>query len=167
MNTNAQFAEPQTPVIVDTPSEPGKLLRLAMFTFFALPGAWLVGTCAPLIVTITANQPDLAFSGVLGSLLLLGSALLLYGTRTGKEPLFLLVFIPMPMLIALGYHFGYLGNDAGLFVAVLGMIWPMITYRPVSRYYKRKSTRLQNSVRGEILVQRAQSEVCLPRSKSI
>jgi hypothetical protein len=141
MNTNTQFADPQRPVIAATHSEPGKLLRVGMFIFFALPGAWLVGTCAPLIVTVAANQPDLAFCGILASLLLLGAALLLYGTRTGNEPLFLVVFIPMPMLIALGYHFGYLGNDAGFFISVLGMIWPVITYRPVSRYYKRRATK--------------------------
>src|SRR5205814_888916 len=78
------------------------------------------------------------FCSLLGLLFTLGAGLLLYGMHTRNEPLFLLVLIPMPILIALGYHFGYLGNDIGFFIAVLGMMWPMITYRPVSRYYKRR-----------------------------
>jgi hypothetical protein len=138
---NTQPVELNAPVIETTHAEPGKLLRIGMFIFFALPGAWLVGTCGPLIVTVTANQPDAAFFCLLISLLALGAAMLLHGTRSKKEPLFLLVFVPMPILISLGYHLGYLGNDAGFFIAVLGMIWPMITYRPISRYYKRHCRR--------------------------
>jgi hypothetical protein len=135
---NTQPVELNAPMIEATPAEPGKSLRIGMFIMFAIPGAWLVGICGPLIVTVTANQPDAAFFCLLISLLALGAAMLLYGTRTRNEPLFLLVFVPMPILISLGYHLGYLGNDAGFFIAVLGMIWPMITYRPISRYYKRR-----------------------------
>jgi hypothetical protein len=142
---NTQSADLQPPMIAAAHSEPGKLLRVGTFIFCALPGAWLVGTCGPLIVTVTANGPNATFYCVLGTLLLLGAGLLLYGTRTNREPLFLLVFVPMPILISLGYHLGYLGNDAGFFVAVLGMVWPMITYRRVSRYYKRRACRVRNA----------------------
>jgi hypothetical protein len=138
---NTQTVDLQSPVIGDANAEPSKLLRLGMFIFLAIPGAWFVGTCGPLIVNVIADHFNIAYGCLLVSLLILGAALLLYGTRTNNEPLFLVVFIPMPILISLGYHFGYLGNDAGFFIAVLGMMWPMITYRFVSRYYKRRATK--------------------------
>jgi hypothetical protein len=72
-------------------------------------------------------------------LLLLGASLLLYGTRTADEPLFLLVFLPMPILISLGFHLGYLGMDAGFPITVAGVAMPAITYGPVSRHYKRRA----------------------------
>src|SRR3954469_16233928 len=148
---NTQPASLQSSIIAATRAEPGKFLRVAMFVFLALPGAWLVGICGPLIVNVVANQPDFWFSCLLGFLFILGSGLLLYGTRTANEPLFLLVFVPMPVLIALGYHLGYLDHDAGFFVAVLGMVWP-ITYRPVSRYYKRRSAVSSRSVAPRALM---------------
>jgi hypothetical protein len=119
--------------------QPTRITRLGAFLLLALPGAWLVATFGSLLGTPDIwldSGRDAVFCVVS---VVVGAGLILLGTRTTKEPLFLLVFVPMPMLISLGFHLGYLGRDAGFFIAVLGMMWPMLVYRPVSRYYKRKA----------------------------
>ncbi len=122
-------------------AEPSRMTRLAMFILLALPGAWLIGTCGPLIVNAIANDADAWLCSFLLIPFVLGARLLLYGTRTTEEPLFLLVFLPMPILISLGFHLGYLEMDAGFPIAVAGVAMPAVIYGPASRYYRRRAAR--------------------------
>jgi len=143
---NTQPIDLRHPLIAATHAEPSKLLRLGMFVFLTLPGAWLVATFGSFLGAPETYRDNAWVLCLCALGFLAGAALVLAGTRTTAEPLFLLVFAPMPVLISLGFHLGYLGIDAGFPIAVLGMMWPMITYRPVSRYYKRRATKAAVSI---------------------
>jgi hypothetical protein len=114
------------------------MMRAGRFVFLTAPGAWLVGTFGFMLGTVQNYREDgwvipLCFMSVLA-----GAVMLLLGTRTTDEPLFLLLFVPMPILISLGFHLGYLGMDSGFPIAVLGVAWPAITGPHISRYYKKR-----------------------------
>src|SRR6266850_770209 len=117
---------------------PGGMMRLGMFVSFAIPGACLAGTCGPLIVNAIMASANFWLACFLLFLMVFGAELLLYGTQTIDEPLFLLVFLPMPVLISLGFHLGYLGMDIGFPITVAGVAMPPIMYVRVNRYYRKR-----------------------------
>ena len=78
------------------------------------------------------------------SLLLIPSAfLLLLGTGTMREPLFLCVFLPAPILMSAGYHLRTYHTEALRALTFVGMAMPFITYPFVILYYRRRRTKAE------------------------
>ena len=116
-----------------------------LLVFCGLPGAYLaVG--GGIALSASLFSPDGPSDLWLSLLLFPASLLLLSGTGTLREPLFLMVFLPMPVLMAAGYYLREYHNPAFWPVQLLGMAMPVIAYFPVSRRYKKRHVTNEPSV---------------------
>src|SRR5436853_3054826 len=112
---------------ITTADEPSRWRRLAIFVFLALPGAWLAAEGgAGLGAAFAFQDSDLpALTLPIAALFLAASSrLLLLGTRTVHQPLFLLVFLSMPILLSAGYHLSLWESPWAMPFAVLGLFMP-------------------------------------------
>src|SRR5215469_8155112 len=93
--------------VTTAPNEPSRMKRWLKFVLFAMPGALIVGTCGPIMVEVGTKESDIWLCSFLGFAFLFGAGLLLHGTRTANEPLVLLMFLPIAILIPYGYEVDY------------------------------------------------------------
>jgi hypothetical protein len=68
---------------------------------------------------------------------------LLKGTGATREPLFLVLFLPMPLLMSTGFHLSRYYRPAFMPLQFTGMAWPFIAYPIISRFYRRRRPQLQ------------------------
>src|SRR5213075_2703676 len=94
-------------ITTTSPIELTRTKRVLRFVLAAIPGALIVGVSGSLLVEAGTNGKDIWFSSFLGFAFLFGCGLLLHGTRTAHEPLVLLMFAPIAMLIPYGYQVDY------------------------------------------------------------
>jgi hypothetical protein len=113
------------------------ITRVLLLVFCGVPGAYLAAG-GGIALSAGLFSPDGPSDLWLSLLLFPASLLLLLGTGTIREPLFLLVFLPMPVLMAAGFYLREYHNPALWQVQMLGMAMPVIAYFPVSRHYKKR-----------------------------
>src|SRR5262245_50121006 len=125
-----------------TSEQPSFGKRLGMFVFLALPGAGLAAEGgAGLGAAITSQDADLpVLTWIIVGLFLAGSSrLLLLGTQTVSQPLFLLVLLPMPMLLSAGYHLSF-GESVWTFpFGFLAVAMPVVMFPLVRLHYRRQA----------------------------
>ena len=124
-------------------SKPSWATRLLLLVFVALPGVWcaVIGGVAlgAALGGPRPGHPNYDDSAWPLSLFLIPSAfLLLAGTRTLRRPLFLLVFLPMPVLMSAGYHARESHRSASTVLSLVGVAIPVIAYPLLRLYYRRR-----------------------------
>ena len=135
-NMNANVSNMNGNVASQTPNRVKQVLR---FILMAIPGSFLVGICGPLIVEAGTRRHDIFLCGGLGVLFVLGTVLLLHGTRTTNEPLFLLMFLPIAVFIPFGYIFDYSNTQLFTSAPFIGFITPTVAYPLLSHYYRKRA----------------------------
>jgi len=113
--------------------------RIGMFVLVTLPGALLTAGCGAGLGAAIAWHDGPKRISALAALVILGGGLLLVGTRTIDKPLFLLVYVPMPILASWGYLVGYVHGGIALQIGFVGTFMPVIVYPLVTGYYKRQA----------------------------
>jgi len=131
-------------LLLHTQERPSPAKRLAMFLLLALPGAGLAAEGgAGLGAALASGDAKLsAVRLLLVGLFLAGSSrLLLLGTRTVGRPLFLLVLLPMPILLAAGYELSLVESASSVPFGLVGMTMPLAMYPLVRAHYRRREGR--------------------------
>src|SRR5262245_56786498 len=126
---------------IDTtsPIELTRTKRMLRFLYAAIPGALIVGLSGSLMVVAGTNGKDVWFCSFLGFAFLFGCGLLLHGTSTAKEPLVLLMFTPIALLIPYGYEVDYWDGKTWTSPPFIGFIAPIILYPLISHHYKKRA----------------------------
>ncbi len=127
-------------------NKPHWTTRLLRLVLVGLPGAWCAAMGGgSLGAALFGPEHDKALWFL--SLLLVPSLfLLLYGTGTIHEPLFLFVFLPMPALMSAGYHLRVFHNSAFWPLTFGGVAMPFLAYPLVSRYYRKRGMKDETHV---------------------
>jgi hypothetical protein len=121
--------------------EPSRTIRVLSFAFFTLPGAVLAAAASAWIGAAIAYNEDPWIISLALIPAILGARLVAHGTRIGDKPLYLLVLLPMPILMSLGYHLGSAGVDHGFLIGFGGIMLPTIGCPLVNRYYAQRAAK--------------------------
>jgi hypothetical protein len=120
--------------------------RILLLMFVGIPGAWCAAMGGSSLGAALFGPEHDEASWFLSLLLVPSLFLLLYGTGTLREPLFLLVFLPMPVLMSAGYNLREFHSGAFGPLVFVGIVMPLLAYPFVSRYYRRR--RLKDKVQA-------------------
>jgi len=119
--------------------EPSRTMRLVGFLVFTLPGALLAAAASAWIGAAIVYGED-AWIIVLALVpAILGARLVSAGTGTADKPLYLVVLLPMPVLMSLGWHLRSVGIDLGLLVGFGGLALPAIGCPLVNLHYHNRA----------------------------
>jgi hypothetical protein len=116
--------------------------RLLLFVFVALPGAYGVamgGIMLGFALFGPSGTGTLEAVPLLIWILVVASPfLLLIGLGVSRRPLYLLVFVPMPLLMAASYYLREYRDHRQGWIAFLGLAAPFIAYPMIAIYYRRR-----------------------------
>ena len=122
--------------------KPFWLIRVILLIFFGVPGAFCAaGGGAALGAALFGPERDNTL-WIASLLFLVSPVLLLGGTCTIRKPLFLLVFLPMPVLMSAGFYLREYHHPAFWPLMLIGVALPFIAIPIISLHYKRKARRL-------------------------
>jgi hypothetical protein len=114
-------------------------IRFLRFLLLAVPGAMGVtigGIGLGFVVSGISEVATLAyFPWQVWVMILASPVWLLCGLGKLRQPLYLFIFVPMPVLMAAGFYLAhYRGPEFG-WIALYGLAAPVIAYFPVTQYY--------------------------------
>jgi len=127
-------------------SERSRAARAAMFVCFALPGAWLAAQCGAGLGAAVAHPDD--GSPILWMLVLLAMSvlLLLLGTRTTHQRMFVLAFLPMLTFTPMAYQLSVQDDSLSFLTAFVGVISPAVIIPILVWHYRNRAEQALSTV---------------------
>lgn len=128
---------------MSTDPKPFWLTRVILLIFFGVPGAFCAASGgAGLGAALFGPERDNTLLWIASLLFLISPVLLLGGTGTIRRPLYLLVFLPMPVLMSAGYYLREYHHPGFWPLMLIGVALPFIALPIISLYYGRRVKRL-------------------------
>ena len=132
--------------ITVTDRAPSRAVRLALFVCSALPGAWLAAQCGAGLGAAVAHPDD--GSPILWMLVLLAMSvlLLLLGTRTTHQRMFVLAFLPMLTFTPMAYQLSVQNDSLSFLTAFVGVISPAVIIPILVWHYRNRAEQALSTV---------------------
>ena len=116
---------------------------MALFVCCALPGAWLAAECGKGLGAAVADPADGSPILWMLTLLTMSVILLLLGTRTTHQRLFVLAFLPMLIFTPMAYELSFQEDALAIFTGFVGVLSPPTIIAILIWHYRKRATMAQ------------------------
>src|SRR5688572_22271842 len=120
---------------MSTDPKPFWLTRVIALIFFGVPGACCAAIGGGALGAALFGPERDSTLWIASVLFLISPVLLLAGTCTSRRPLFLLVFLPMPVLMSAGYHLREYHHPNFWPLMLAGVALPFIAFPIINLHY--------------------------------